>query len=106
MKRKLGECDRAEGVACRDWLKDAFPALFPSFMEVYIAIQPTFNPPSIPGVHCIYLMEPLNLECVRSYVTARQSVQFVVQKPAEALSILQFLCPTFNIKSLQLDEYL
>ena len=105
MKRKLVDCDRTDGIACRDWLGASFPQSFPNFIEVYIAIQDTYAPPAIPGVHCIYLIhEPLNLDTIRQYVTHRQSTQLVVSCPNDAITILQTFAPTFNVKSLNLDH--
>ena len=107
MKRKLAECDRAAGIACRDWLGASFPESFPGFMEVYIAIQDTYAPPAIPGVHCIYLIhQPLDLDIIRQYVTQRQSTQLVVSCPNDAILILQTFAPTFSVKSLNLDHFM
>ena len=101
MKRKLGECDRAEGVACRDWLKDAFPASFPSFMEVYIVSNLRLPHPLYPSA--LHLFNGTTQPGVRKKLCNGTPVRSICSpNPAEALSILQFLCPTFNIKSLKL----
>ena len=105
MKRKLEECAHAAGIACRDWLGASFPQTFPNFMEVYIAIQDTYAPPTIPGVHTLYLIhEPLDVDSIRQYVNNRQSTQLVVRSPNDAIKILQTFAPTFNVKSLNLDH--
>lgn len=105
MKRKLEACDRAAGIACRDWLGASFPQSFPTHLEVYIAIQDTYAPPSIPGVHTLYLIHsPIDLDGIRQYVTNRQSAQLVVRCPNDAITILKTFAPTFNVKSLNLDH--
>lgn len=106
MKRKSSDKTPDEGVALRDWLGHSLPSCFPSWIEVYIALQPSYVPPTVAGIHCLYILsdQHIDFNIINQYIVNKQPVQLVVHTTNNAMNIVQHICPQFSTKSLHINS--
>lgn len=73
-------------------------------MEIYIALQPSYAPPTFLGIHCLYMLtqEQIDLDMIDLYVQNKHPVQIVVNNTNNAMHILQHICPNFSTKNLHI----
>jgi hypothetical protein len=102
MKRKMSEKTPDEGIGLRDWLGHSLPSGFPCWIEVYIALQPSYTPPSFIGIHCLYMLtqEQVDFNTINQYLHNKHPLQIVVSSAQDAVQIVQHICPSFNTKNL------